>query len=143
TLPVAGLTALYALRKGGLLLGRKVLVDGASGGVGHVAVQLAAAAGALVYGHVRGEAQRESIARWCTGVIVGDLEQARAHGPFDLIVDSVGGSTLGKALSLLAPRGAAVTFGISESGTSTLHSARISRSAGARRYGMSPCAERS
>ena len=37
TLPVAGLTALHALRQGGLLLGRKVLVDGASGGVGHLA----------------------------------------------------------------------------------------------------------
>ena len=53
TLPVAGLTALHALRQGGLLLGRKVLVDGATGGVGHLAVQLAAAAGAEVYGHVR------------------------------------------------------------------------------------------
>src|SRR6202040_375423 len=44
TLPVAGLTALHALRQGGLLLGRKMLVDGASGGVGHLACQLAAAA---------------------------------------------------------------------------------------------------
>src|SRR3984885_4872408 len=52
TLPVAGLTALHALRQGGLLLGRKVLVDGATGGVGHLAVQLAATAGAEVYGHV-------------------------------------------------------------------------------------------
>ncbi|HEX5319041.1 MAG TPA: hypothetical protein VFW46_07780, partial [Stellaceae bacterium] len=55
TLPVAGLTALHALRQGGLLLGRKVLVDGASGGVGHLACQLAGAAGALVWGHVRRE----------------------------------------------------------------------------------------
>src|SRR4051812_10719645 len=39
TLPVAGLTALHALRQGGLLLGRKVLIDGASGGVGHLACQ--------------------------------------------------------------------------------------------------------
>lgn len=136
TLPVAGLTALYALRKGGLLLGRKVLVDGASGGVGHIGVQLAAAAGAQVYGHVRGEAQRASIECWCAGVIVGDLEQARAHGPFDLILDSVGGSTLGKALSLLANRGACVTFGVSEGLTSTFSSAEFFRTGGTRLYGI-------
>src|SRR5260370_35957410 len=47
TLPGAGLTALHALRQGGLLLGRKVLVDGASGGVGHLACQLAVAAGGV------------------------------------------------------------------------------------------------
>src|SRR2546430_3443019 len=45
TLPVAGLTALHALRQGGLLLGPKVLVDGASGGAGHLACQLPPAAG--------------------------------------------------------------------------------------------------
>src|SRR5271167_40345 len=65
TLPVAGLTALHALRQGGLLLGRKVLVDGASGGVGHLAVQLAAASGALVWGHVRRAEQRTMISEWC------------------------------------------------------------------------------
>src|SRR5947208_8074210 len=62
TLPVAGLTALHALRQGGLLLGRKVLVDGASGGVGHLACQLAAAAGAFVWGHVRRDVH--SAPRW-------------------------------------------------------------------------------
>ena len=72
TLPVAGLTALHALRQGGLLLGRKVLVDGASGGVGHLACQLAHAAGALVWGHVRREEQRAQVAGWCGGrVVVG------------------------------------------------------------------------
>src|ERR1700674_2341128 len=62
TLPVAGLTALHALRQGGLLLGRKVLVDGASGGVGHLACQLAMAAGAQVWGHVRREEYRAAVA---------------------------------------------------------------------------------
>src|SRR5262245_15527349 len=49
TFPVAGLTALYALGKsGGSLVGRRVLVTGATGGVGDFAVQLARLAGAHV-----------------------------------------------------------------------------------------------
>ena len=48
TFPVAGLTALYALAKRGLLLGRRVLVTGATGGVGDFAVQLARLSGAHV-----------------------------------------------------------------------------------------------
>ena len=90
TLPVAGLTALHALRQGGLLLGRKVLVDGASGGVGHLACQLAAAAGALVWGHVRREEYRAAVAEWCgERVVLGrDLAAAKPHGPFWLILDS-------------------------------------------------------
>src|SRR6202049_4543607 len=67
TLPVAGLTALHALRQGGLLLGRKVLVDGATGGVGHLACQLASAAGALVWGHVRRPEYREAVDGWGGG----------------------------------------------------------------------------
>src|SRR5215469_11566909 len=92
TLPVAGLTALHALRQGGLLLGRKVLVDGATGGVGHFACQLALAAGAIVWGHVRREAQRAQVAEWCGGrVIVGaDLGAAIGEGPYWLILDSLG-----------------------------------------------------
>src|SRR5207253_10577223 len=54
TSPVAGLTALHALAKGGLLLGRRVLVTGATGGVGDFAVQLARLAGA----HVTASARR-------------------------------------------------------------------------------------
>src|SRR5499427_1752374 len=55
TFPVAGLTALYALAKGGLLVGRRVLVTGATGGVGDFAVQLARLAGA----HVTAAARRQ------------------------------------------------------------------------------------
>ena len=52
TLPVAGLTALRALWQGGAVLGRRVLVTGATGGVGQFAVQLAALAGAHVTAQV-------------------------------------------------------------------------------------------
>ena len=52
SLPIAGLTALRALRQGGFLLGREVLVTGATGGVGQFAVQLARAAGARVTAQV-------------------------------------------------------------------------------------------
>src|SRR5207247_6853872 len=83
TLPVAGLTALHALRQGGLLLGRKVLVDGASGGVGHLACQLAGAAGAFVWGHVRREEYRDAVTEGCGArVVLGrDLPAARPDGP--------------------------------------------------------------
>jgi len=138
TLPVAGLTALHALRKGGMLLGRKVLIDGASGGVGHFAVQLAAASGARVYGHIRREELRPAIAEWCTGgVVVGpSLEAARGSGPFHLIVDSVGGSALSAALSMLCPNGTCVTLGVSEGSSVTFDSGAFFRAAGASLYGM-------
>ena len=69
-LPVAGLTALRTLRHGAPLLGKRVLVTGAAGGVGHMAVQIAARSGARVTAvvgspergrHVRG-AERSSMA---------------------------------------------------------------------------------
>src|ERR1700747_2196567 len=47
-LPVAGLTALRTLRHGAPLLGKRVLVTGAAGGVGHLATHLAARSGARV-----------------------------------------------------------------------------------------------
>src|ERR1700722_8488593 len=138
TLPVAGLTALHALRQGGLLLGRKVLIDGATGGVGHLACQLALAAGALVWGHVRRDEQRTQVAEWTGGrVVVGrDLSAAAPRGPFHLILDSVGGSALSAALTMLAPNGTCVTFGVSESTNATFDSAAFFRSGGSRLYGL-------
>jgi NADPH:quinone reductase len=138
TLPVAGLTALHALRQGGLLLGRKVLVDGASGGVGHLACQLAAAAGALVWGHVRRDEYRAAVAEWCgERVVVGrELAVAKPHGPFWLILDSVGGSAVGAALGMLQPNGTCVVFGVSESSTATIESREFFATGGTRLYGL-------
>lgn len=138
TLPVAGLTALHALRQGGLLLGRKVLIDGTTGGVGHLAVQLAAAAGAEVYGHVRRPEQAEAIAEWCGDRVVtgSDLRAAGAHGPYHLILDSLGGSALSAALSMLQANGTCVTFGVSESPTATFESGAFFRQGGVKLYGL-------
>ena len=57
TLPIAGLTALRALRLGGAVLGRNVLITGASGGVGSCAVWLGSEKGATVVGTARPDAQ--------------------------------------------------------------------------------------
>jgi NADPH:quinone reductase len=93
TLPVAGLTALRALRLGGTLLGKKVLVTGATGGVGHIAVQLAEHSGAHVTGTTRHT----------------DLKSL--EGPFDLILESVGGESLTSSLKNVARDGIVVLFG--------------------------------
>jgi NADPH:quinone reductase-like Zn-dependent oxidoreductase len=138
TLPVAGLTALHALRQGGLLLGRKVLIDGASGGVGHLACQLAAAAGAQVWGHVRREEYRAAVAEWCgERIVLGrELAAAKPHGPFWLILDSLGGAALGAALGMLQPGGTCVTFGVSEAAQTTFESRNFFATGGVRLYGL-------
>jgi len=112
TFPVAGLTALYALDKGGMLLGRRVLVTGATGGVGDFAVQLARLGGAHVTATARRSDQVASLrALGAHEVTVGD--EIPATPKYDLILDSVGGGTLGTALGALARGGICVTFGVS------------------------------
>jgi len=138
TLPVAGLTALHALRQGGLLLGRKVLVDGATGGVGHIAIQLAANSGAEVYAHVRRDEQKAVVAEWCEDrvCVSPDLRAAGSAGPYHLILDSIGGSALAAALTMLAPNGTCVHFGVSESPTATFESGAFFRQGGVKLYGL-------
>lgn len=121
TLPVAGLTALYALAKRGLLLNRRVLITGATGGVGDYAIQLARLAGARVAASVR-RADQESLVRQLGAhdVVIGDTVAAFAQcGPYDLVVDSVGGQSLGSALAVLAKDGVCVTLGVSASDQTT------------------------
>src|SRR5436190_12451297 len=115
TLPTAGLTAFYALRKGGLLLGQNVLVTGASGGVGHLAVQLARQAGATVVALVRNPAHVDLLKQVGAHEVVVDETgaAAAAHGPYDFIVESVGGAVFPAVLPMLAPGGACVQFGSS------------------------------
>lgn len=117
TLPVAGLTALHAVEHATRLLGRSALVTGASGGVGLFTCQIARLSGATVVGLVR----RPETASLVEGhgartVVVGDASSAAAHGPYRLIVESVGRGTLEKVLGFLGPDGVCVTFGSSAGG---------------------------
>jgi NADPH2:quinone reductase len=117
TLPTAGLTALRALDKGGALLGKRVLITGSTGGVGLFAHQLASSSGAFVVGTSR-QARNEAVVRalGADEVVIGeDLSAARAHGPYHLIVESLGGTALARAMTLLAPGGTCVTLGWSAS----------------------------
>jgi len=104
-LPVAGLTALRALEVAGFVLGKRVLITGASGGVGRFAIQLAKLAGA----HVTGVARR-------TGGLteLGADEVATEIDPdgpvYEAILDAVGGPVLGTAITRVAPGGTVVSF---------------------------------
>jgi NADPH:quinone reductase len=103
-LPVAGLAALRALRAAGPPLGRRVLITGASGGGGGLAVQLAAHAGAHVVASV-GQGLAE---RGADEVVVGLDGLDR---PVDVVLENVGGPQLVAAWRLLAPGGSLQSIG--------------------------------
>jgi NADPH2:quinone reductase len=123
TLPIAGITALGAVDLGGPLIARKVLVTGASGGVGYFAAMLATIAGARVTAVVRRPAAE------CADLLAGvetivsassGLEAARSGGPYELVIDTLGGQTLSDAMTMLTPFGKCVTVGVTESSHSTI-----------------------
>jgi len=109
TLPVAGLTALRTLRHGAPLLGKRVLITGAAGGVGTLAVQLAARSGARVTAVV-GRPERAAGLR---ELGVADVVQGidRAEGRFGLILESAGGASLAHAVKLIDAKGIVVVYG--------------------------------
>ncbi|MCW2992852.1 MAG: alcohol dehydrogenase, partial [Conexibacter sp.] len=112
TLPVAGITALRALEVCGFLLGKRVAVTGASGGVGRFAVQLARDAGA----HVTAVARRpEGLAELGAADVVSHLapEGEGFDAILDGVEDAVEARTVGRehgqdlvGAELLQPRGA-------------------------------------
>jgi NADPH2:quinone reductase len=113
TLPVAGLTALYALELGGHgLLGRRVLVTGASGGVGRFAVELVKRGGAHVTAVSRNPERARGLEELGADEIVHELTP---DGPrFDLVVEGVGGASLSAAIRRVAPLGTVVSFARSD-----------------------------
>jgi NADPH:quinone reductase-like Zn-dependent oxidoreductase len=90
-----------------LALGERVLVTGAAGGVGTAAVQLAAAAGARVVATVRNESLRGAVEELGAEVFA----PGEAEGPFDVVLELVGGDGLAAAPDLLATGGRLVVIG--------------------------------
>lgn len=111
TLPVAGVTALRALEISGFVLGKRVLVTGASGGVGRFAVQLAARAGAHVTAVSRNEQRARGLRELGAAEVIFDLD---GEATYDAVIEGVGGATLGAALQRVAGRGVVVSFASSD-----------------------------
>jgi len=85
----------------GLSSGDRVLVTGAAGGVGVAAVQLAAGAGASVVASVRDPGVRSQVAALGAATVIGPEDQAD-HGPYDVVLELVGATSLPSALGALA-----------------------------------------
>jgi NADPH:quinone reductase-like Zn-dependent oxidoreductase len=117
TLPVAGLTAVGLLAVRGTLLGKRVAITGAAGGVGRFAIQLAHMAGAHVTAIVGRPERIAGLAELGADDITEGL--APEGDPFDLILESVGGGSLVAAIDRIAPEGTIVTFGNSSSERTT------------------------
>jgi NADPH:quinone reductase len=105
------------VRRLGAVLGRRVLVTGASGGVGRFAVQLAALAGAHVVAHVGSAPRGAGLRELGAAEVITDLEGvAPVHG----VVENVGGPLLAAAVALLAEGGVALSVGQASGQPSTI-----------------------
>jgi NADPH:quinone reductase-like Zn-dependent oxidoreductase len=138
TLPIAGLTALRALRRGRDLRDKAVLVVPGTGGVGLFALTLAQRAGARVSAVIR-SAQNEGLARerGAADVIVGSTADAGSDGRrYDLILESLGAESLGSALAMLAPDGTVVSFGQTAGAATTFAADVFYATGGATLYGF-------
>ncbi|MEV4753703.1 zinc-binding dehydrogenase [Micromonospora sp. NPDC049559] len=117
-LPAAGVTALRALRRLGPVLGRRVLVTGASGGVGRFAVQLAALAGAHVVASVGGPERGEGLREIGASEVVVGLADVTA--PVSGVLENVGGRSLAEAFGLVEPGGRVLSVGMASREPTTI-----------------------
>lgn len=121
-LPVAGLTALRLIRRCGDIRGQTVLVTGAAGGVGRLAIQLAHAAGAEVTAVVgTPERARGLDALGADHLAIGLSSPALRRSHFDVVLDSVGGDELGVCLELCAVEGLVLSYGNSSRSPTRFH----------------------
>lgn len=115
-LPLVAITAYEGLQRAGVRPGQKVLVHGGSGGVGHIALQLALHMGAEVFSTGGGDQQLELIQQLGATPINYKTEQVQQYvanhtdgAGFDVVYDSVGGSNMLNSFEAAALNGHVVT----------------------------------
>ncbi|MER6528865.1 zinc-binding dehydrogenase [Streptomyces sp. NPDC001508] len=110
TLPVAGTSALRALRRIGSLSGKRVLITGSTGGVGRYAVQLAHLGDAHVIASTgEPDAHGNDLRALGADEVIPGPEHTGAL--VDAVVDCVGGPQLVQAFEKLAPHGTLIAVG--------------------------------
>ncbi|ORJ58958.1 synaptic vesicle VAT-1 family membrane protein [Mycobacterium simiae] len=113
--PVNYATAWAALHGyGSLRRGERVLIHAAAGGVGTAAIQFAKAAGAEVHG-TASPAKHDKLAEFGVDRAIDYRRDGwwRDVGPYDLILDALGGTSLRRSYRLLRPGGRLVGYGVS------------------------------
>ncbi len=112
-IPEAYLTAYDALwDQGKLSIGQRVLISGATGGVGSAASSLAVVAGAMTFGTSRTEVGRKYLSS--LGVHALDPLEILGAGPFDIVLELVGGRHFHACLSELRSQGTIVIIGVGD-----------------------------
>ena len=132
-LPIAGLTALHLLEVAGNVLDKRVLITGAAGGVGRIAIQLAHRAGARVTGVVRNEARGEGLRELGADELITELTPDGGKD-WDVIFESVGGASLGAALQRVDRWGIVIAVRPLDPEPATFEVSSFYRTAGARLY---------
>ena len=128
-LPLVGITAYEGLIRAQVKAGDKVLVHGGTGGVGHVAVQLAKHFGADVYATVGGETQMAIVKgfgaqpiNYKTEEVASYVDQYTDGLGFDVVFDSVGGENMRNSFAAAALNGQiATTVSLCNLDLSTMH----------------------
>ncbi|MFJ5269675.1 NADP-dependent oxidoreductase [Streptomyces sp. NPDC088358] len=110
-LPISGLTAWQGLfDHAHLTTGQTVLIHGAAGGVGSIAVQLAHEAGARVIGTGRSAARETVLALGAHAFLDLETDRLEDAGQVDVVFDVIGGDILDRSAALVRDGGTLVTI---------------------------------